>query len=224
MITSVAYIKVSVIAKPVNCTELYTSSIQANSPLQDETNMFSRLILPTKRWKGAGCRCLVKMPSIGRSIQTWNNLNKPATNFSRTRWQSISICLVCSLIIGLWAIRIAAMLLHNIRVDFVNEMCSSLRNLVSQNNSSTEAAILWYSASAVDLETMSCFLDLQATREEPRKIPYPELECRVSRQEPQSESANTWSWSSRGWSKQTLANTSFDLMKNFEKSLMMFTA
>ncbi|WZY67764.1 hypothetical protein YC2023_000004 [Brassica napus] len=83
------------------------------------------------------------------------------------------------------------MLSQNIRVGFVNGMWSSLKKFESQNSSSTAAAILRYSASAVDLETVSCFLERQLMSEEPKKIQYPDVERLVSRHEPQSASAKT---------------------------------
>ena len=45
-----------------------------------------------------------------------------------------------------------------------------------------------YSASAEDLDTVFCFLDLQDTNELPKKTQYPVVDLRVSGQSAQSES------------------------------------
>jgi len=50
-----------------------------------------------------------------------------------------------------------------------------------------------YSASVEDLEIVPYFLDLQDTREEPRKMQNPVVDFLVSRHVPQSESLNAFS-------------------------------
>ncbi len=54
--------------------------------------------------------------------------------------------------------------------------------------SHTAEAIALYSASAEDLDTVVCFLDLHDTREFPKKMQYPVVDLRVSGHPAQSES------------------------------------
>ena len=65
---------------------------------------------------------------------------------------------------------------------------SSPRSCRSQEHSETALAMVRYSASALDLETVVCRLDDHKMREEPRKTQKPDVEHLVSGQPAQSVS------------------------------------
>lgn len=124
---------------------------------------------------------------------TGRSLMEPSLTRSRTRWQSISICLVRSWKTGLDAIWIAAWLSQNRRAGWEQGKCNSERSRRIQGSSLAVAAKARYSTSAEDREIVVCFLAFQDIDESPRKMQKPVVDFRVSGQDPQSASENALS-------------------------------
>ena len=101
-------------------------------------------------------------------------------NSSRIKWQSTSICLVCSWKIGFSVIMIAQVLSA---CNEVGENCvnpSFERSPRSHKISEQAEDIALYSAFVEDRETRSCFLHFQEMRELPRYMHQLVVDRRVS--------------------------------------------
>ena len=89
---------------------------------------------------------------------------------SRTKWKSISTCLVQAWKTGLEDKYVAPMLSHHIIGGDWSETPSSDKRVVNHLISAATLASALYSASVLDLATVACFLQLQETKLDPRKI------------------------------------------------------
>ena len=118
----------------------------------------------------------------------------PDCTFSRTKWQSISMCFVRSWNTRFAAIWRAAWLSQQRIAGFEWLTPSSFSNERSQVSSQVAFAIDLYSASADDLETVCCFFDFQEIKESPRNTQKPLTDLLLSRQPAQSESAKAFNW------------------------------
>ena len=103
-------------------------------------------------------------------------------NFSRTMWQSISMCFVHSWNTGFAVICNAAGLLQKSWADKLHSTFKSCNRYHNQTISKHVLAIARYSASANDLDTFVYFFD--EIIEEPRKMQYPDTDLRVVWQPP----------------------------------------
>jgi len=114
-------------------------------------------------------KAFVKTFADWKHVGSYEGLITSACSFSRTIWQSISICFVCLWKTGLAVICKAAWLSQNNgawAVYGVFKSCSIKSNQVSSKH---VLAIARYSTSANDLETLACFLDFYEMSEFPRK-------------------------------------------------------
>jgi len=87
----------------------------------------------------------------------------------RVRWQSISMCLVCSWKIELWAIWIELWLSQYIWVRWESETLIFASNQRNQTISLVIDVITWYSVSVEDWKIIDCFLLFQEIRESLKK-------------------------------------------------------
>lgn len=117
---------------------------------------------------------------------------KPFLIWSRTVWQSISTCFVCSWNTGLLAICVADLLSQNSLAEVHTMTFKSLRSWWSHKSSHVTRAMLRYYASVLFLLTVFCFLDFQLIREVPRYTQKPDIERLESRHVTQSASANAF--------------------------------
>ena len=106
-------------------------------------------------------RYLVNMSASWSPELTKSVMISPESTFSLTKWQSISICLVRSWKIGFDEIWRATWLSHNSLVSWVSPNFSCWRSCLSHVISNATAAIARYSALALNLATVFCFLLLQ---------------------------------------------------------------
>ena len=136
---------------------------------------------------GAGSGLVNKSASCWR-VLTGSNLKAPAKRWCRTKWKSISICLVRSWNTGFEAMWIAARLSEKSTALDDSSTPKSPRSCCSQINSLAAVAIARYSASADDFDTVVCFLDFQEIRDSPKKTQSPVMERRESWHVPQSAS------------------------------------
>jgi len=126
----------------------------------------------------ANCSC----EEIGSSLR------HPWFTFSRTMWQSISMCLVRSWKTGLQAIWMADLLSQYKVAGWMKGTWKSCRRYVSHWSSHVVDAKARYSASEELFETVGCFFEHQEMSDGPRYIENPVMERLVSRQLAQSES------------------------------------
>ena len=110
------------------------------------------------------------------------NLITSSYTLPLTMWQSISICFVRSWNTGLDPIWIAASLSLNNKATLSCFTFRSFNKYRIQVTSHTAIAIDLYSTSAVDLETVLCFLDFKETNESPRNTQKPVMDLLESGQ------------------------------------------
>ncbi|PNX59426.1 hypothetical protein L195_g059683, partial [Trifolium pratense] len=79
---------------------------------------------------------------------------------------------------GLLAIRIADVLSQK-TLQEGTAISKALKSCFSHNNSEVTAANALYSASADDLDTVTCFFDLQDTKDSPMKMQNPVVDFLV---------------------------------------------
>ena len=108
---------------------------------------------------------------------------RPENIFSLIKWQSTSMCLVLSWNTRLDAIWSAAWLSRMTFIFAPPPNFNSCNNCFNHTNSHVARAIARYSASALDLETTTCFLLFQDIRLPPIRTQYPIVE-RLSEGEP----------------------------------------
>lgn len=120
--------------------------------------------------KSAGC-CLVP---------TNDSCRLPSLILSRTKWQSISMCLVRSWNTGLFAMWIADTLSQKSWATASHFIPKSCKRYWKKVMSLLALAMERYSAVAEERETTCCFFDFQEIRESPKSIQKPETERRVT--------------------------------------------
>ena len=125
-------------------------------------------------------------------VDIWKVLTVPAWTFSLTRWQSISMCFVRSWNTGIDAMWSAAWLSNKNLAGCECSIPRSCKMYWSQVISQQTDAMEPYSASALERETMICFLVFQEIRECPRKMKYHVADRLVSRYLAQSTSHNAF--------------------------------
>ena len=147
--------------------------------------IFTKIFLNTppqvREWISWSPNLLCNVTKWSFPKATYEGLITPACSFSRTTWQSISICFVCLWKTGLAAICKATWLSQNNgawAVCGVFKSCSIKSNQVSAKH---VLAIARYSTSADDLETLACFLDFHEISEFSRKTQYPITDLLVAR-------------------------------------------
>ena len=96
----------------------------------------------------------------------------PCNKWWRTKWQSISICLVRSWKTSLWAIWMALRLSQWIETAVEKSTLRSWRSQHKQMSSAVVSASAWYSASVLEWAITDCFLLRQEMRESPRRKEY----------------------------------------------------
>jgi len=99
----------------------------------------------------------VKISTSWYFVGTYEGLIIPACNFSRTMWQSILMCFVCSWNTGFAAICKAAWLSQKSRAGRLHGTFKSCNRYRNQTISKQVLAIARYSASTDDLYTFVCF-------------------------------------------------------------------
>lgn len=108
---------------------------------------------------------------------------------SRTKWKSISRCLVLAWNTGFVDKYSAPKLSHQSRAAEGCGTCSSTSNLCTHITSAVALAKALNSASVLDLETVGCFLSVQDTRFGPTNTAKPPVDLQSSGQPAQSASA-----------------------------------
>jgi hypothetical protein len=111
---------------------------------------------------------LVKKFAICKEKKTKGRIMMPCLRWWWVRWQSISMCLIRSWKIELWAIWKELWLSHYIRVGWERETLISASNQHNQTIYLVVDAITQYSASVEDWEIIDRFLLFQEIRESPR--------------------------------------------------------
>lgn len=106
-----------------------------------------------------GCKALLKTLACWREVGTWDKDINPFVNFSQTKWQSNSTCLVRSWKTGLDAMYNAIKLLHLRGIGGIFVTSNSCKSLDNQANSIYTRRIERYSASAELSEIAICFFD-----------------------------------------------------------------
>jgi len=110
-----------------------------------------------------------------------------AYNFSRTTWQSISMCFVRSWNTGFAAICNVVWLSQKSRADKLHGTFKSCNRYATKTISKHVLVIAWFSAFADDLDTFVCFFYFHEIIENKKKQ-YPDTNLRVVWQPPQFES------------------------------------
>lgn len=157
-------------------------------PCQAEVCMFKTPSLDKRKWNLDAGNALVNRSASWLCVETCKGRITPSGRWWRTTRQSISVCLVLSWKTGFAAIWRVALLSQNNKAGWSCEMVRSQRTETSQTSSQVVVAIVLYSASADDLDTVGCFLDFQEIKESLRKKQQPAMDLRVSGQVAQSES------------------------------------
>ena len=111
---------------------------------------------------------LVKKFTICKEKETKGRIIMSCLRWWRVRWQSISMCLIRSWKIELWAIWKELWLSLFIRVGWERETLISASNQHNQTIYLVVDAITQYSASVEDWEIIDRFLLFQEIRESPR--------------------------------------------------------
>ena len=132
--------------------------------------MFIIPSLETRVLNWVGDKGLIKTSASCMEDLTGRSLRRPFSDFSRTIWQSNSICFVRSWKTWLEAIWIADRLSQNRLAGWVNGMRNSWRRYVSHWSSHVVVAKARYSASDELREIVDCFLERYDMRELPRKL------------------------------------------------------
>jgi hypothetical protein len=104
----------------------------------------------------------------------------PTATFSRTKWISSSICFVRLWCTGFLLMYMVDTLSQKTIVADESGQPSSPRRERSHEHSATAFATPWYSASALERETVVCRFEDHETRASPRKMQNPEVERLVS--------------------------------------------
>jgi len=113
---------------------------------------------------------LVKKSAICKEEGTKGKAMVSCLRWWRVRWQSISMCLVCSWKTELWAFWIELWLSQYIGVGWEMKTPISVSNQRNQTIPLVVDVMARYSASVDDWETIDCFLLFQEIRESPKKI------------------------------------------------------
>ena len=122
-------------------------------------------------------------------VLTWVKWSNPNCTCSRTKWQSMSMCLVLSWKVGLEAM-CKAVWLSQSNLIAPAETPKSFSSCTSQMTSLVTLAMALYSASVDDCAIVFHFFDFQETRASPRNTQKPEVDFLVSMQFPQSTLEN----------------------------------
>ena len=150
-----------------------------NTPQNGEWRLWIPILLG-RYLNCAGNRALMNKSTSWCCEDTFIVLRQPACIFSRTRWQSISMCFVISWKTGLAAIWRVVSLSQNSVVGSLLWIPKSRRRAINQINSQVTLAIARYPVSAENRETMLYFLYFHEIKESPRKTQKPLMDLLVS--------------------------------------------
>jgi len=126
----------------------------------------------------------IKISASWYCVNTYEGLIIPVCNFSRTMWQSISMCFVRSWKTGFVAICKATWLSQKSRADKLHDTFKSCNRYRNKIISKLVLTIARYSTSADDLDTLVCFFYFHEIIEELRKMQYPDTNLRFFWQPP----------------------------------------
>ena len=117
--------------------------------------------LRRRNWNWVRPRAFVNMTVSWSVVGTWIVIKSPNWIRSRTKWQSISICLVRSWKTGLAEMWRADWLSQRSSIGWPRWTPKDVRRLRSQTSSLVVIAMARYSASAEERETVVCFFVFQ---------------------------------------------------------------
>lgn len=181
---------------PSGINRMPVESMISNTPFQNGWWISRAAIMDSKGNKEAEGSALVNTSTSWWWVRIGRSLIKPSVILSIIKRQSISMYFVRSWNIGLVAMFIAAWLSEKRTASPGCGTRKSVNNWWSQISSLTIETRAQYSASADDRKIVVCFLAFQEIIESPRKTQNLITDFRESKQEPQSASANAWSWKS----------------------------
>ena len=149
-----------------------------NTPLQTQGGSGESEALSLIKWSRCRSRvcALVKKSANCSSEGTYRRAMVCWWQWDRVKKASTPICLVSSYITGSLAICIAPVLSQRRGVATSQEIPKSANNHRSHTISEVVVASARSSASILEQDIATCFLDFHAIGEEPRRIQYPVME------------------------------------------------